>query len=72
MFLLVRAELALQHKTLLAPFVFGRNLQCQPVRVNTQKECHWIACMAGATNPAQMVLAVEKLGADHFEMLFSP
>jgi hypothetical protein len=25
----------------------------------------------GATNPAQMVHAVEKLGADHFRMLFN-
>jgi hypothetical protein len=25
-----------------APSVFGRNLQCQPVRgVNTREECHW-------------------------------
>jgi hypothetical protein len=28
--------------------------------------------LLGATNPAQMVLAVEKLGVDHFEMLFLP
>jgi hypothetical protein len=23
------------------PSVFGRKLQCQPVRVNTREECHW-------------------------------
>jgi hypothetical protein len=28
------------------PSVFGRNLQCQPVRrVNTREECHWIPRM---------------------------
>jgi hypothetical protein len=27
---------------LLVPSVFGRNLQCQPVkRVNTREKCHW-------------------------------
>jgi hypothetical protein len=31
-----------RHDPRSVPSVFGRNLQCQPVRrVNTREECHW-------------------------------